>query len=233
MNLSPRLRKIADFVPNNSIVADIGTDHGHIPKYLIKEGISKFVIATDISEGSLQKTVNYIKEENLDEFIVPRLGDGLEPIRPFEVDALIIAGMGGLLIANILSESIKIAKSISTLILQPMVGIPELRKYLHRDGFKIIDEELVKEGDKYYEIIVAKAGLQNFNNEIDYEISPIMIKKNNALLIESIKNRIKVNESIISSLKNNESKKSKNRAKELETITEAYKEVLERWKHLK
>lgn len=228
MNLSPRLRKIADFVPSNSIVADIGTDHGYIPKYLIKEGKSKFVIATDISEESLKKTVNYIKEEKMDKFIVPRLGDGLEPILPFEVDTLIIAGMGGLLIADILSESIRTAKSINTLILQPMVAIPELRKHLHIEGFKIIDEELVKEGDKYYEIIVAKPGLQKFNKEIDYEFSPIMIKKNMALLTELIENKIRVNESIISTLNTKESEKSKNRVKELELITEAYKEVLER-----
>ncbi|WP_422486506.1 tRNA (adenine(22)-N(1))-methyltransferase [Gudongella sp. DL1XJH-153] len=226
MNLSPRLKRIADFIPNNSIVADVGTDHGYVPKYLIDKGISKLVIATDISKGSLQKTVDYIREENLEEEITTRLGDGLDPIRPFEVDTLVIAGMGGLLIAEIMSKSMEVSKSINTLILQPMVGSPELRKYLLQNNFRIVDEDLVREGDKFYEIIVAKTGLQKFDKELDYEISPVMLKKKNSpVLREFVEMKIKMNENVIEKLRNRTGEKSMSRLLELEKIVEDYREV--------
>lgn len=228
MNLSPRLKKIVDFVPKNSIVADIGTDHGYVPKYLMDEGISKHVIATDISKGSLQKTIDYIKEENLEEEIGARLGNGLEPILPFEVDTAIIAGMGGILITEILAESMFKAKSINTLILQPMVGSVELRKFLHGSGFRIVDEDIVKEGDKYYEIIVAKSGLQKFDNDFDYEISPVLLKRNNPLTRELIETRLRINEKIMESLSDKTGEKSKTRLLELDRIVRDYREVLER-----
>ncbi|WP_409228572.1 tRNA (adenine(22)-N(1))-methyltransferase [Gudongella sp. SC589] len=226
MNLSPRLKKIVDFVPKNSIVADIGTDHGYVPKYLIDEGISKLVIATDISKGSLQKTLDYIREENLDEDIKARLGDGLEPILPFEVDTAIIAGMGGILITEIIAKSMDTAKSINNLILQPMVGSVELRKFLHGTGFRIVDEDIVKEGDKYYEIIVAKSGLQKFAKELDYEISPVLLKKKNPLIKELVETRLRINEKIIVSLRDNPGDKSKTRLMELEKIVRDYRGVL-------
>jgi tRNA (adenine22-N1)-methyltransferase len=228
MNLSPRLKKIVDLVPKNSIVADIGTDHGYVPKHLVDEGISKLVIATDISKGSLQKTIDYIREENLQEDIHTRLGDGLDPILPFEVDTVIIAGMGGILISEILASSMFKAKSINTLILQPMVGSEELRRFLHASGFLILDEELVKEGDKYYEIIVAKVGLQKFENEIDYEISPVLLEKNNPLTKELIESRLMVNEKIILKLRENPGEKSRERLLELERTAKDYREVLGR-----
>ena len=84
MKLSNRLLEVANFVPKDSIVADIGTDHGYIPVFLVENNISNKVIATDISEKSLDKTVNYIKELNLRNNIEPRLGDGLETIKPLK-----------------------------------------------------------------------------------------------------------------------------------------------------
>ncbi len=104
MKLSNRLLEVANFVPKDSIVADIGTDHGYIPVFLVENNISNKVIATDISEKSLDKTVNYIKELNLRNNIEPRLGDGLETIKPCEVDTIIMAGMGGILIIEILEK---------------------------------------------------------------------------------------------------------------------------------
>jgi len=228
MNLSPRLKKIADFVPINSIVADIGTDHGYVPKYLIDKGISKLVIATDISRGSLQKTIDYIREENLEDQIEARLGDGLEPILPFQADTGVIAGMGGLLIVEILEKSMAVAKILNRLILQPMVGSVELRRFLHGAGFQIIDEDLVKEGDKYYEIIVAKVGLQKFANEFDYEISPVLMKKGNPLTKEMVETRLSIHEKIMDTLRDSPGEKSKARLVELDKIVRDYREVLER-----
>ena len=92
MRLSERLKAIANFVPSNSIVADIGTDHGYIPVYLIENKISKKVIGTDISKGSLDKIIEYVKQMGFEDKIDTRLGDGLEVIKPYEIDTVIIAG---------------------------------------------------------------------------------------------------------------------------------------------
>lgn len=226
MKLSNRLQKIADFVPHNSITADIGTDHGYIPRYLIEENISKLVIASDVSQGSLDKTISYIHELKLEDKVIPRLGDGLEVLKPFEVDTLVIAGMGGLLIRDILDKDKEVTDSINHFILQPMVASKELREYLLNKGFKILDEDLVFEDDKYYEIIYAKKGKDLIEKEIYYEISPILIKKKHPLLSNFLRSKIESVENIILELKDKNTHKSKEKFHELADLLEDYKEVL-------
>ena len=104
---SKRLLEIASLVEENSIVADIGTDHGYIPVYLMEEARAKRVIGSDISKGSLNKIVNYVRMKKLEDKIDTRLGNGLEVLRPFEVDTVIIAGMGGMLIRDILEKNLR------------------------------------------------------------------------------------------------------------------------------
>lgn len=226
MRLSNRLLAIANQIPLNSIVADIGTDHGHIPAYLIKNKISKKVIGTDISKGSLDKIIEYVKELQFTDKIDTRLGDGLETIKPFEVDTVIIAGMGGLLIRDILEKDKEISNSIINFILQPMVASKELREYLVENNFQIIDEDLVKEDDKYYEIIHAKPGKTPIDKEIYYEISPILIRKRHPLLKEFIQYKINSAKKIIKELEGLETEKSKERYEELLEAIKEYKEVL-------
>lgn len=221
MKLSDRLQSIADFVQANSIVADIGTDHGYIPAYLINNKISKYVIATDISQGSLNKA----KELNLDG-ICTRLGNGLQVLKPFEVDTVIIAGMGGLLIRDILLKNIALTNSFTHFIFQPMVASKELREFLIGNNFVIIDEDLVREDNKYYEIIYAKIGKGFVEKEINYEISNILIKKKHSLLKEFIDFKIQSIEKIILAIDDIETEKSKDRLNELSTLIGEYKEVL-------
>ncbi|MBC8590752.1 tRNA (adenine(22)-N(1))-methyltransferase [Wansuia hejianensis] len=228
MKLSKRLQEIADLVPKGSIVADIGTDHGYVPAYLIQNNISKLVIATDISEGSLEKTINYVKDKQLERKILTRLGDGLEVIKPFEVDTVIIAGMGGLLIGDILEKNKNVTDSITYFILQPMVASKELRQYLIDNKFIIIDEGLVKEDNKFYEIIFAMKGLDYIENHIYYEISQKLIDKNNPLLREFIQNKINISENIMKELKSKESSKSIEKYENLKRSVAIYREVLEK-----
>ncbi|MDY0234615.1 MAG: class I SAM-dependent methyltransferase [Gudongella sp.] len=226
MKLSNRLETILKLIPQNSIVADIGTDHGYIPRELIKNKISKFVIATDISAPSLEKTKEIVKNEDLDKSIDTRLGDGLSLIKEFEVDVVLIAGMGGILISEILTEAKQKLDTFGTYILQPMVGADELRKYLINNGFRIVDEELAKEEDRIYEIIVAQRGLQAFTNEIDYEINPLLIEKNHPFWRELILNRIKQKEKVVEELKQVQTEKSGSRLEDLLIEIHDYLEVL-------
>lgn len=226
IKLSERLNTIIKFVGNNSIVADIGTDHGYIPKYLIQNNISKLVIASDISQGSLNKTIDYIEELKLSDKIRTRLGDGLEIIKPFEVDTVIIAGMGGLLIKDILSQDMNITNSITNFILQPMVASKELREYLYKNNFKIVDEDLVKEDGKYYEIIHAKLGKDVVEKEIYHEIGKKLIEKNHPLLKEFIEFKINKELFILNELENIDTDKVKLKVEEINESISKYKEVL-------
>lgn len=226
MKMSNRLQAIANLIPNNSIVVDIGTDHGYIPLYLIENEISKKVIASDISKGSLNKTINYIKELNLSNKIIPRLGDGLEIIKPFEVDTVIIAGMGGLLIRDILSKDMNLTNSITNFILQPMVASRELRQYLYNGNFRIIDEDLVKEDEKYYEIIYAKRGKDFVEKDIYYEIGKKLIEKKHPLLKEFVEYKLTKESNIMNNLKDIDTEKSKARFEEIKRIISDYEEVL-------
>jgi len=226
LKLTARLQSIVEFVQKNSIVADIGTDHGYIPKYLIDMEISKLVIASDISKGSLDKTISYLEEENLSEYIMPRLGNGLEVIKPFEVDTIIIAGMGGLLITEILENDKKKLDSYLDYILQPMVGADELRKYLLNNHFSILQEKIVKEGNKYYEIIHARRGLQEVSSDIEYEISPLWLESEDSIWKEMINIRLLALESIHNDLEDKDSERSKERFIQLKEKISKYKEVL-------
>lgn len=226
MNLSKRLQAIADFVKKDSQVCDIGTDHGYIPVYLIKENISKKVIGTDISKGSLDKIIDLIKREKLEDFIDARLGDGLNILESFEVDTLIIAGMGGILMAEILENGKDKLEGIDNYILQPMVGSKELRKYLQGNNFHIIDEELVFEEGKYYEIIKAKRGKESIKKDINYEISEILIKKPHPLVKLFVEYKRDKLQAIIDEIRFVDTDNSNIKYKDSQKLLFEYQEVL-------
>lgn len=150
IHLSKRLQCIVDFISENTIIADIGTDHGLLPCHLIQRKIAKRVIATDISEPSLNKTVLLANQYKLRASIQCRVGDGLSTLRPYEVDTVVIAGMGGVLISDIIDNSPSVAESVLTFVLQPMTADVELRQYLFLRGFAIEDERLVYDMGKFY-----------------------------------------------------------------------------------
>ena len=122
------------------------------------------------------------------------MGDGLKPLRPGEVDCVVIAGMGGLLIRDILKSSEKISRSIDTFILQPMMAQKDLRKYLIENKYTIVDEDLAQEDRRIYEIIIVKHGQQRIEDEIYLEIPFTLMQKRHPLLkalIETKKDKLK------------------------------------------
>ena len=155
MRLSKRLQTIADFVKKGAVVADIGTDHAHIPIYLIKNNIISKAYACDINIGPLEKA-----EENIKYFGVQnielRLSNGLEKLKTDEADTVIIAGMGGELIINILEKDRKFFDTEIRFILSPHTKIDEVRRYLFENGFKIIKEDMCIDEGKFYTVTEAK-----------------------------------------------------------------------------
>lgn len=158
MKLSERLIKITEFIKDAKVLADIGTDHGYVPVYCVRNGLCQRAVACDINEGPLCAARENIKSHGLESKIETRLSDGLEALKKDEADTIVIAGMGGFLIRAILEKGAdKIGKE-TKLILQPMVAAAELRSYLCENGFNIISEKLAREEDKFYNILCVKKG---------------------------------------------------------------------------
>lgn len=151
-SLSKRLSAVAGFVEKGSVIADVGTDHGYIPVYLYKSGIIKGAVAADINKKPLASCEALVKQEELSAVIKTRLSNGLDNIYPDEYDTVIIAGMGGELIADILSRADVRGKHI---ILNPMTHPEIARKYLYDNGFDIINDLIVKDGKHYYSVFDA------------------------------------------------------------------------------
>lgn len=226
MKLSPRLQVIADFVPEGAVVADIGTDHGYIPVYLASNKIASRIIATDINIGPLENAKSYIDKKNYREVIETRLGNGLKCLLPNEVNTIIIAGMGGLLIIEILENSKDITETAKYFILQPMVASEELRKYLYNNKYTIVDERIAKEGSKLYEIMLVTHGNEKINKDIYYEIGKKLVENKDKHLREFIENKIKKTEKVLTNLRDTETVEGKLRYEYLKSKLSDYKEVL-------
>ncbi len=194
-----RLETIVSMVDKCNVVADIGTDHGYVAEMLLKNGICNKVIATDLNKGPLQRAIDHLSKENLKDKCDFRLGSGLKVLKEGEADAIIIAGMGGDLISQILDDSKDVALKASQLILQPMTATESLRKYLFENGYEINDEKVVKENHFYF-IIKAKKGKPKKEDEFYYEISRILVEKQDETMYEYIEKVLNRNEKIIRSL---------------------------------
>ena len=205
-----RLEEIIKLVEKNSIVADIGTDHGIVPYELVKSAKAKKVIASDISEKSLDKLREKLDYLDEPEKIVLNVSDGLDNLNEYQVDTIIISGMGGNLIVDILNKNLDIAKSANYLILGANNSLALLRKFLHENSFEIIEEVDLFENDKYYQIIKAKVGKQLFVNEYEYEFGKYLIDNKSEYLKKYINQQIENKNNILSNLsdKNSDSVKS-------------------------
>ena len=158
LRLNPRLLKIAQLIPDCKSLADIGTDHAYVPIFALLEGKVSSAIASDINRGPVQRAKENAKAFGLEGKLSLRLGPGLETVKPNEAETIIVAGMGGILISEILENSKEVVKSAKHLILQPMTAAKELREYLIGHSFTIQKEVLVSEDDKIYNILCVDVG---------------------------------------------------------------------------
>ncbi len=168
MQLSPRLSKIASLIEPCSVLADVGTDHGYIPLFCLENGKVKKVIATDVNAKPLKRAETNIKNQGYGAFSEFRLSDGLLALSMGEADVIVIAGMGGLLICDILEKGKNIITDKTLLLIQPMIAPNELRSYLYSGGFDISNEYVVREEDKFYNIMAVRKGKCKLNDELLY-----------------------------------------------------------------
>lgn len=151
--LSKRLLAVASMVKKSAIIADVGTDHGYLPVYLIEQGVINKAVALDVNEGPLSSCRALIEKNQLEGKIQARISNGLDCLHPDECDTIIIAGMGAELISDILSRHSWIRDK--HIILQPMTHPEIARKFLYDNGFDIINDIIVKDGRHYYSVFDA------------------------------------------------------------------------------
>ena len=153
--LDARLAKVAAFVRKGSRLADIGTDHALLPSELVREGVCTYAIASDVKKGPVAAATRTVADAGLADQIDIRLGNGLQTVRPNEVDDIVIAGMGGETISMILGDAPWVKNEHYRLVLQPMTRAEKLRRYLWENGFDILTESAVQEGKHWYTVIYA------------------------------------------------------------------------------
>ena len=164
--ISQRLERVAAFVPQGARLLDVGSDHAYLPIYLMQQDRLEAAIAGEVVAGPFDSAQKNVAAHNLAQQIEVRLADGLAAFEPADrIDTIVIAGMGGRLIANILAQGTAKLSSVQRLILQPNNREDELRGWLAENGLAIQAEDIVEEAGKFYEIIVAEAGRQDLTDQ--------------------------------------------------------------------
>lgn len=217
IKLSKRLRAIADMVTEGYRVADIGTDHGYIPIYLIQSGKIPCALAMDVNQGPLERAKEHIFRMGLEDRIEVRLSDGFSALERDEADSAVVAGMGGALMIRILREGKDRTVDLKELILQPQSEISSVRKEIRRLGFKVRDEEMVKEDGKYYPIMrivpeekrcvfSEEQGTGKINDHILIEdmFGPVLLENRHPVLLEWIRRERNICEKILAKLPEDE-----------------------------
>lgn len=152
--LSPRLQALADWIPKGRPFADIGTDHAQLPALLVQQGHVPFAIASDLREAPLSTARATLRKRQIDDNIEFRQGDGCTTLAPGEVETVVLAGMGGCTIRQILAEQGLAARGITRAILQPNTEQIELRVWLKDQAWDCCHDQLLQDNKQIYEIMV-------------------------------------------------------------------------------
>lgn len=183
-NISKRLRKVAGFVPQDAKILDVGSDHAYLPIYLIQQGKISSAIAGEVVEGPYQSAVTNVADNQMSDKISVRLANGLAAFEvEDQIDVIVIAGMGGGLIADILDNGSAKLASVKRLILQPNNREDELRRWLCGHDFQITEEAIVEENGKFYEIMIAEQGYQVLNAEQE-RFGPYLMREQSAVFLD-------------------------------------------------
>lgn len=175
MNIDNRLKRITDFIPSDSYILDVGCDHALLDIYLALNRNNVKLIASDINENPLKIAQENIRKYNLEDEITLEKADGVSKIND-EVDTVVIAGMGTSTINDIINNDLKKLKNVKKIIISSHTSSFELRENMNKKGFKIIDEAVVFDKGKYYEIIVYSNGYEKLS-KLDMKYGPIISKR--------------------------------------------------------
>ena len=226
MELSKRLQAVADLVSNGVTVADVGTDHGYIPIYLVESGKNKWAIAMDINRGPLDRAEAHIRMHGLGEQIKTRLSDGVQKLQIGECDCVIVAGMGGGLVIKIMEDGEEIFRNLTEFILQPQSEIAKVRQYLCEHNYRIIAEDMVLEDGKFYPMMKVANGSAEEYSTLELRYGKLLLREKHPVLKLFLEKEEKTKEQICRQLRKEEGIHIASRIAELENETAQTKEAL-------
>lgn len=229
MKISNRLIEVSKYVTPGYRVADIGTDHGYVPIYLMDNKLATYVIAMDVNQGPLKRAELNIRENGYEDVIETRLSNGFEKLNVLETDVAVIAGMGGELIKKILIEGKEVVDSLKELVISPHSDIDIVRKYLHEIGFRIICEKMLIDEEKFYTIIKVQKGKDKDYSEVEYKYGAILLDNKDLILKEFLMNQLNKYILIEKRLMNEKTDNSICRLKQIKEDIQEIKGILENY----
>lgn len=214
-------------VDPGSRVADIGTDHAYLPIELVKNGRINYAIASDVAEGPLENAKTDIAAAGLTEQIETRLGSGLETITPADkINTVVIAGMGGKLMTDILDTAWNKENQFKTLVLEPNIGEAGVRNWLMMHNYQIVAEKLIAEAGHTYELIKANLTTQKYElTEKEIFFGPFIVKEKNPVFYQKWQGQLAYYQKLLVNL-NKAKKKDEDRINEVEHYIELIKKEL-------
>ncbi|HHU74417.1 MAG TPA: SAM-dependent methyltransferase [Clostridiales bacterium] len=222
MQLSKRLSAVAGFVTPGYKVADVGCDHAFTSIYLVANHISPQVIAMDVNLGPLERAKENIEKYKVEDRIIIRRSDGIKELEPGEVDSVILAGMGGILMTEILSVRKDIVSTLKEMILQPQSEISKVRRFVQDHGFLIMDENMIKEEGKYYFVMKTKLKSMVENPEtfelreaVHFSFGRLLLERQNTLLLEYLLKELRTCEKIYDQLSLEQTENTESRKKDI------------------
>lgn len=229
MELSRRLLAVANLVSDGLTVADIGTDHGYIPIFLLETEKSPEALAMDINEGPLLRAREHIAEHSLDDYIKTRQSDGVKNLQAGEADCVIIAGMGGALTVKILEEGKEVFKQLKEFVLQPQSEIYKVRNYLVHNGYQIIAEDMVLEDGKFYPMMKVINGQAAEYNRVELRYGRELLVQKHPVLKEYLGREKTLKKMILQNLESESGPHIEIRKKELFEELEDIGDALQRY----
>ncbi len=227
MQLSERLRAVADMVTPGFYLADIGTDHGYIPIDLTASGRIPGAVAADVNPGPLARAQDHIRGNALEDRIETRLSDGLQAFVPGEAESIVIAGMGGALTVKILREGEAVTAKSEELILQPQSEVFAVREYLDTHNWFIDRENMVCEDGKYYPMMHAVHGSSGMPlSKLELCFGPQLLRQRHPLLLQYLRQEEKVQNQILDALKMGSSVRALQREGQVRRMLAQIKEAL-------
>ena len=226
MELSKRLQAVADLVGNNLVVADVGTDHGYIPIYLIESGKCEKAFAMDVNEGPLLRAKDHIRAYGLAERITTRLSDGVTALEVGECEAVVVAGMGGALAVKIMEDGKEVFRSLKEFVLQPQSELEKVRQYLNENGFRIVAEDMVLEDGKYYPMMKVVNAEDSKYSLVELRYGRCLLNQKHPVLKMFLEKEENSKQIIIQNLEQQPGEHIKVRIQELENELEIVRETL-------
>lgn len=240
IKISERLTVAASLVSQGTVLADVGTDHGYVPIYLVEKGIIPRAIAMDINRGPLERAKEHIVQYGLGEYIQTRLSDGVSALSVGEADSILIAGMGGGLVMHILEAGAAVCQHAEELVLQPQSELARVRRFLYENGYVTDAEDMVEEEGKYYPMMRVhwdSAKMESFKSKgiqddsikekVHFSYGRLLLENRHPVLLEYLKRERHLYENILERLREQpQTGKIINRIREMESAKELNEEAL-------